>query len=233
PMRNRIISGLSQATVVVEAGIGSGSLITAKDAILQGRDVFAIPANVGSKGADGTNGLLRDGAKMALSTDDVLEPYQYMYAESLNLEAFRASKSLTEIDLSHLASLGVIELSNNSEGETKMSLSPAAPKEKEKKATKPRATSAKQEKRIESKEEREEPKTVPPAKPVAPIPEATLATLTPAQKTILEAIPDDGTLSADAIYALELPRADLMAALTMLEIMGLVQKLPGSLYKKA
>ena len=233
PMRNRIISGLSQATVVVEAGIGSGSLITAKDAILQGRDVFALPANVGSKGADGTNGLLRDGAKMALSTDDILEPYQYTYAESLNLEAFRASKLLTEIDLSHLASLGVIELSNNSEGEKKMSLSPAAPKEKEKKATKPRATSAKQEKRADPKEEREEPQVIPPAKPVAPIPEATLATLTPAQKAILEAIPDDGTLSADAIYALELPRADLMAALTMLEIMGLVQKLPGSLYKKA
>ncbi|MBO5930624.1 MAG: DNA-processing protein DprA, partial [Clostridia bacterium] len=86
PLRNRIISGLSQATVVVEAGIGSGSLITAKDAILQGREVFAIPANVGSKGADGTNGLLRDGAKMALSTDDVLAPYQYTYAESLTLE---------------------------------------------------------------------------------------------------------------------------------------------------
>ena len=233
PMRNRIISGLSQATVVVEAGIGSGSLITAKDAILQGRDVFALPANVGSKGADGTNGLLRDGAKMALSTDDILEPYQYTYAESLNLEAFRASKSLTEIDLVHLASLGVIELSTNSEGETKMSLSPEAPKEKEKKATKPRATSAKQEKRADPKEEREEPQVIPPAKPVAPIPEATLATLTPAQKAILEAIPDDGTLSADAIYAIELPRADLMAALTMLEIMGLVQKLPGSLYKKA
>ena len=233
PMRNRIISGLSQATVVVEAGIGSGSLITAKDAILQGRDVFALPANVGSKGADGTNGLLRDGAKMALSTDDILEPYQYTYAESLNLEAFRASKSLAEIDLVHLASLGVIELSTNSNGEAKMSLSPATPKEKEKKATKPRATSAKQERRTDPKEEREEPKVVPPAKSTASIPEATLATLTPAQKAILEAIPDDGTLSADAIYALELPRADLMAALTMLEIMGLVQKLPGSLYKKA
>ena len=233
PMRNRIISGLSQATVVVEAGIGSGSLITAKEAILQGRDVFAVPANVGSKGADGTNGLLRDGAKMALSTDDILEPYQYMFAEALNLEAFRASKSLTEIDLSHLASLGVIELSTNSSGETKMSLSPTAPKEKEEKAAKPRAISAKQEKLTKpQKEEREEPKMIPPTKQVS-IPEATLATLTPAQKAILEAIPDDGTLSADAIYALDLPHADLMAALTMLEIMGLVQKLPGSLYKKA
>ena len=236
PMRNRIISGLSQATVVVEAGIGSGSLITAKEAILQGRDVFAIPANVGSKGADGTNGLLRDGARMALATEDVLAPYQYTYAETLTLEKYEASKALENIDLSHLASLGVIELSRDASGEAKMSLTPTAPAAGEKKPSKPRAASPKKEKtatpKREQKTEREEPAFAAPTKS-APIPEATLATLTPAQKAILEAIPDDGTLSADAIYALEVERADLMAALTMLEIMGLVQKLPGSLYKKA
>ena len=236
PMRNRIISGLSQATVVIEAGIGSGSLITAKEAILQGRDVFAIPANVGSKGADGTNGLLRDGARMALSTADILAPYQYTYAESLTLEKYEASKSLENIDLSHLAKLGVIELSNDASGEAKMNLTPAAPATKEKKPTQKRTPSAKTEKptktSAEPKEEREESKAVSPAPPKS-IPEATLATLTPAQKAILEAIPDDGTLSTDAIFALEHPHADIMAALTMLEIMGLVQKLPGSLYKKA
>jgi len=236
PMRNRIISGLSQATVVVEAGIGSGSLITAKDAILQGRDVFAIPANVGSKGADGTNGLLRDGAKMALSTEDVLAPYQYTYAESLKLEAFKASRALTDIDLVHLLDLGVIELSTNAPGETKMSLNSSAPTQKEKKPAKPRTSSGKSAKSSAKPSEPKEEREVPPQLSSvgrAPIPEATLTTLTPAQKAILEAIPDDGTLSTDAIYALEQPRADLMAALTMLEIMGLIQKLPGSLYKKA
>ena len=236
PMRNRIISGLSQATIVVEAGLGSGSLITAKDAIMQGRDVFAIPANVGSKGADGTNGLLRDGAKMALSTDDVLASYQYTYAESLKLEAFQTSKSLTDIDLSHMAQLGVIELSKDASGEVKMSLVPTSSTQKEKKPTKPRVSSSKKEKttasQSEAKEEREVPLSTPTV-PRASIPEATLATLTPVQKAILEAIPDDGTLSTDAIFALDVPHADVMAALTMLEIMGLIQKLPGSLYKKA
>ena len=235
PMRNRIISGLSQATVVVEAGIGSGSLITAKDAILQGRDVFAIPANVGSKGADGTNGLLRDGARMALSSADILAPYQYTYAESLTLEKYEASKSLESIDLSHLAELGVIALSNDASGEAKMDLNPA-PVAKEKKPTHKRAPSQKPAKAEESTsqpiQKREEPTSVSVTPPKA-MSEATLATLTPAQKTILEAIPDDGTLSTDAIFGLEHPHADLMAALTMLEIMGLVQKLPGSLYKKA
>ena len=80
--------------------------------------------------------------------------------------------------------------------------------------------------------EREET-TLPTPAPRAAIPEVTLATLTPVQKAILEAIPDDGTLSTDAIFALEHPHAEIMAALTMLEIMGLLQKLPGSLYKKA
>ena len=236
PMRNRIISGLSQATVVIEAGMGSGSLITAKDAILQGRDVFAIPANVGSKGADGTNGLLRDGARMALSTADILAPYQYTYAETLTLEKYEASKTLESIDLLHLAKLGVIELSNNASGETKMNLNPATATPKEKKPSQRRTPSANKEKSAEPsaepKAEREEAKPATVAVPKS-IPEATLATLTPAQKAILEAIPDDGTLSADAIYALDEPHADIMAALTMLEIMGLVQKLPGSLYKKA
>ena len=235
PMRNRIISGLSQATVVVEAGIGSGSLITAKDAILQGRDVFAIPANVGSKGADGTNGLLRDGARMALSSADILAPYQYTYAESLTLEKYEASKFLESIDLSHLAELGVIALSGDASGEAKMDLNPA-PVAKEKKPTHKRATSQKPAKAEESTsqpiQKREEPTSASVTPPKA-MSEATLATLTPAQKTILEAIPDDGTLSTDAIFGLEHPHADLMAALTMLEIMGLVQKLPGSLYKKA
>ena len=234
PMRNRIISGLSQATVVVEAGIGSGSLITAKDAILQGRDVFAIPANVGSKGADGTNGLLRDGAKMALSTDDVLAPYEYTYAETLKLEAFAQSKNLQSVDLSHLAALGVIELSKNTAGEIKLNPTAAPDEKKEKKPAKPRTSSQKKEKNAEpTKETKREEPILPPPTPRAAIPEVTLATLTPVQKAILESIPDDGTLSTDAIFALEHPHAEIMAALTMLEIMGLLQKLPGSLYKKA
>ena len=239
PQRNRLISGLAQGTVVIEAGIGSGSLITAKDAILQGRDVFASPANVGRKGADGTPGLLRDGARMALSTDDVLAPYQYTYAESLNLEKYEASKALESIDLSHMASLGVIELSSNASGETKMNLNPAKSTNadtKEKKSMPRRTSSAKAEKTpatvAEPKEKREEEPKILTAPPKV-IPEATLATLTPIQKAILESIPDDGTLSTDAIFALEHPYADIMASLTMLEIMGLIQKLPGSLYKKA
>ena len=73
PPRNRIISGLSLGVVVVEAGQTSGALITAQFAVEQGRDVLAVPGSILSRSSDGPNRLLREGARIVLSADDILQ----------------------------------------------------------------------------------------------------------------------------------------------------------------
>ena len=72
PARNRLISGLADAVIVIEAGLGSGALITARQAAVQGRAVLAVPGNVYAPGSEGPHRLLAAGAKVVTGPDDVL-----------------------------------------------------------------------------------------------------------------------------------------------------------------
>ena len=104
PLRNRIISGISLGTVVVEAGERSGSLITARLALEQGKDVFAVPGDLVSSSFLGTNNLIRNGATPVFSPNDILESYHAKYFDKLgHKERFpddeiirRTQKYLTE-----------------------------------------------------------------------------------------------------------------------------------------
>ncbi len=96
PIRNRLISGASLGVVVIEAGVKSGSLITAKRAVEQGKDVFAVPGDIVRTSFDGANHLIQNGAKPVFSAADILGEYVTEYGNLINMDI--ACKPVAEVD---------------------------------------------------------------------------------------------------------------------------------------
>jgi len=100
PIRNRIVAGMTTGTVVVEAGLSSGALITANMAVDAGRQVFAVPGRIDSATSKGCHELIKKGAKLCEGAEDVLTEFEYLFPPSNRPAAPNATGTLPALTLS-------------------------------------------------------------------------------------------------------------------------------------
>ena len=211
PKRNRIISGLCQGVLVIEGAMGSGALITAKKAVSQGRDLFALPGKVDDSNSDGPNELIRNGAQATLCTEDILRYYDFLYHDRINYGGLQKAKAKSRSVDDALRRYGVASLYD------RRSVSPTMPAEEPvtSEETVRTASASVPEKTVEIK---------------ADASTAILSSLDETTRQIFEAMPLDRAVSPDSLLSQGVDMGTVITALTMLEISGLVSSLPGGLY---
>ena len=226
PVRNRIISGLSQGTVVIDAGENSGALITAKTAILQGRDVYAVPSNIDSENSSGTNSLIRDGAQAVLCGNDIVKNYVYLFRDTLDVQRMKASEAKSEFDASVLSRFGI-----RARGGVPAFEGISAKAEKE--------NGQHSEVKEKTRESKKQGANAPVSEPSASREEhkgddsmAALQSLDEKQRRIFDEMPLDRAISLDYLLKTGFKLGEIMSALTKLEIKGLISSLPGGLYTR-
>ena len=237
PVRNRIISGLSHGALIVEADLRSGAMITAREALVQGRDLFAVPGNVGNFHSAGTNELIHAGANMVLTAKDVLDHYSFLYGKMLNLPAYFASVMHFDPDEAVLDRYGVSARPADfkyAKGKGSVLAPAAEPRPASPPPAKPdKKTPPTPRKEHLPGEPKKSAKADVPPKPLtaerrpAPAPSPDLPEDC---RAVYDLIPADRAVSADTLAAAGIAPAPLIAALTRLELLGLIEGLPGSLY---
>jgi DNA processing protein len=240
PVRNRIISGLCQGTVVVDADMSSGAMITAKNAILQGRDVYAVPGNIDAENASGTNSLIRDGAQAVLCGKDVVQNYAFMFRSTLDTMNLFFSEKKSEFDPAFVQSMEVAVRVINPFAKTEFKDDGTHIGLK----TVPKADkNAFPKKAAEETEKHGAPQK--PA-PDMKVPSAStsvegekhggdnsakmLEKLSEKQRKIFDEMPLDRAVTVDYLTKTGFALGEVISALTVLEIKGLVSSLPGALY---
>lgn len=117
PIRNRIISGVSNGVLVIESPAHSGSLITARYALEQGRDVFAVPGNIDTPSCEGSNNLLQQGATAVMSGWDMMSTYEFLYPDTVK-KCTALPRNYREQTLAKVAQKPEIPATNSEKGET-------------------------------------------------------------------------------------------------------------------
>ena len=224
PKRNRIISGISQCVLVVEGNAESGALITAKRAIDQGKELFALPGKIDERNSEGPNALIQGGARMATCARDILDTYDFLYGDVLNEEGrvrgiqspVPAQTAFTRYGVAGL--YGEVESQKGTRYPTDRAKETRENKEK---STVEPASVQKKEDYVAFQEE-----------PVAPRGAEDLSSLDPVSRSVYLALPEDELFSADSVVCETLSTVDVLTSLTMLELCDLVVSLPGGLYQK-
>ena len=222
PVRNRIISGLGAGTLIVEANLTSGAMITAREAILQGKDIYAIPGNVGDDNTSGTNQLIRDGAAVVLSARDILENYAFLYRDSVDMARLLRAQERSDPDPAAFARYGV---------GLPVTTTPAKSVSEVRREQKIEAPATPKKSKADAKPAQEAPEA-----PKAQVREddsaAVLAQFSQRQRDMFAQIPLDKAVSADWLVRCGFATHEVMTALTMFEIKGLISALPGGLYTR-
>lgn len=203
PRRNRIISGLCNGVLVVEAPEGSGALITANLAAEQGRDVFVVPGNIDQPSFVGSNRLIREGAAVVSCGWDILSEYQPIYPDKIREDTAPAWMTADEEEAAQAAEEAV----------------KTPPKAPEQKTIPPAGKNLKKE--LDNKAI--DKKTATAYSDVnTPISQLSLE-----ERAIVEALKGGQRLVDDVIAETGLTTGKLLAALTMLELKGILKRLPG------
>ncbi len=235
PIRNRIISGLSDAVVVVEGDLKSGALITARHALYQGRDLYAVPGKIGESGSAAPNLLIKTGARAITDAVDVLKNYEFIYPHSVNLTAAEAAarQNASPDDVKDVAVRMHVSSPDSPKyygqgnyGGKNTEKKTTAPTAKPKRAkTEKKITPAKMLRQFAEGEERT-PKTAIPANPIG------FDMLDDTAKKVYASMTLDVPTLLDDIPAHDLKTSEILSALTLLELCGAVECTAGSLYVK-
>ena len=207
-VRNRLISGMTLGTCVVEAPLRSGALNTAHHAEEQGRDVFAVPGPITAAASQGANHLIQEGAKLVYQAADILEEYESRYPDLLDIKAAGEAEKASRHWLRHAA---VQAMPAGRERET------ASPR----RVADPCRPGERRQKQVNEEAKNAALSQVRPACPERASPEA---------KKIFEVLTET-LVPIDALaQAVDLPTQKVLAALTELEIFGCVRSGAGQMY---